>query len=87
MESDTDGFVNFCLAVMNVKIGILFIELNNGFKVSFRSKGNIPINKLAGEFGGGGHVNAAGARFFNKKLSDYQEDILNKAEEYLREYK
>ncbi len=87
LESDTDGFVNFSLAVMNVKIGILFIELNNGFKVSFRSKGNIPINKLAGEFGGGGHINAAGARFFNKKLSDYQEDILNKAEEYLREFK
>ncbi len=87
LESDTDGFVNFCLAVMNVKIGILFIELKNGFKVSFRSKGNIPVNKLAGEFGGGGHINASGARFFNKKLIDFKDEILVKADEYLAKYK
>ena len=87
LESDTDGFVNFCLAVMNVKIGILFIELKNGFKVSFRSKGNIPMNKLAGEFGGGGHVNASGARFFNKNLINYKDEILNKSLEYLEKHK
>ncbi|MEO8399308.1 MAG: DHHA1 domain-containing protein, partial [Ignavibacteriaceae bacterium] len=87
LESDTDGFVNFSLSVVNVKIGILFIELVNGFKVSFRSKGLIPVNKLAVEFGGGGHSNAAGARFFNKKLSDYVDPILNKAEKYLKNNK
>jgi phosphoesterase RecJ-like protein len=83
IESDTDGFVNFSLSVENVKIGILFIELNNGFKVSFRSKGNIPINKLASEFGGGGHINAAGTRISNGKLNEYISIILKKAEEYL----
>lgn len=83
LESDTDGFVNFSLSVDSVVLGMLFIELKEGFKVSFRSKGTIPVNKLAGEFGGGGHTNAAGARFFNKKLSDYQQKILAKAEEYL----
>ncbi len=87
LESDTDGFVNFCLAVMNVKIGILFIELKNGFKVSFRSKGNIPMNKLAGEFGGGGHINASGARFFNENIIDYKDKILMKANDYLEKYK
>ncbi len=83
IESDTDGFVNFSLSVEGVVIGLLFIELKQGFKVSFRSKGTIPVNKLAAEFGGGGHINAAGARIFNGKLDDYLPKILSKTEEYL----
>ena len=82
VESDTDGFVNFALSVEGVKIGILFIELKDGFKMSFRSKGNIPVSKLAGEYDGGGHTNAAGARFFDKKLNDYLPDVLIKAAAY-----
>ena len=53
IESDTENFVNYSLSIENVVVGILFIELKNGFKVSFRSKGNIAVNKLANEFGGG----------------------------------
>lgn len=71
IESDTDGFVNLSLSIENVRLGILFIELKNGFKVSFRSKGNLPVNKLAAEFGGGGHINASGARFQDSKLDDF----------------
>jgi phosphoesterase RecJ-like protein len=82
VESDTDGFVNFALSVENVKIGILFIELKDGFKMSFRSKGTIPVNQLAGDFGGGGHINAAGARFFNKNLYDILLEVLIKASVY-----
>jgi phosphoesterase RecJ-like protein len=86
LESDTDLFVNFSLSVQNVKIGLLFIELKEGFKVSFRSKGNIPMNKLAAEYDGGGHVNAAGARFFSEKMDALMPIILKKAEEYLEKY-
>ena len=67
IESDTENFVNFILSVQDVKLGMLFIELKNGFKVSFRSKGKLPVNKLAGLFGGGGHQNASGARFRDVK--------------------
>ncbi len=83
LEEDTDGFVNFSLSVENVKIGLLFIDLKEGFKVSFRSKGVLPMNELAGEFGGGGHINAAGLRIRNGNLDDYLPKILSKAEEYL----
>ncbi|MHB1687781.1 MAG: DHH family phosphoesterase [Ignavibacteriaceae bacterium] len=83
VESDTENFVNFSLSVEGVKIGLLFIELNEGFKVSFRSKGTIPVNKLAAEFGGGGHINAAGARVFNHNLSELLPEILKKTEGYL----
>ncbi len=83
IESDTDGFVNFSLSVEGVKIGMLFIELKSGFKISFRSKGSIPVNKLAAEFGGGGHTNASGARIFDRELNGIMTDILEKSETYL----
>jgi len=85
IESDTDGFVNFALSVENVKIGMLFIELNDGFKVSFRSKGTIPVNKLAGEYGGGGHINAAGLRIPDGRLNEYLPVLLQKAEDYIKD--
>ena len=83
IESDTDNFVNYCLSIENVEIGLLFLELKEGFKVSFRSKGEIPVNKLAKEFGGGGHINASGARIHNGKLDVYLSKILKRAETYL----
>lgn len=83
MESDTENFVNYNLSIENVVLGILFIKLKNGFKVSFRSKGNIPVNKLANQFGGGGHTNAAGARFFTNNMQAMIPVILSKAELYL----
>ncbi len=86
IESDTENFVNYNLSIENVVLGLLFIELKNGFKVSFRSKGKIAVNKLASEFGGGGHTNAAGARFFNQKLTDEMiNHILSTSEKYLKQ--
>lgn len=85
-EADVDGFVNYCLATKDSKIGILFFELTNGLKISFRSKTEIPVNKLAGEFGGGGHFHAAGARLFNVKLDDYVKKVVAEAEKYIKQY-
>jgi phosphoesterase RecJ-like protein len=86
IESDTENFVNHILSVEGVKLGMLFIELKNGFKVSFRSKESIPVNKLAGEFGGGGHLNAAGARFRDSEMNSVIPKILEEAENYYNKY-
>jgi len=86
MESDTENFVNFIISIEGVKLGLLFIELKNGFKVSFRSKGKIPANKLAGVFGGGGHLNAAGARFKDVNMFDMIPKILKEAENFFNNY-
>ncbi|MFA3781448.1 bifunctional oligoribonuclease/PAP phosphatase NrnA [Melioribacteraceae bacterium 4301-Me] len=82
-ESEVDGFVNFCLSIEGVKIGILFFELKDGIKVSFRSKGKIPVNKLAAEFNGGGHLNASGTRLFNVTIEEYLPKIIKAAQNYL----
>ena len=85
-ETDVDGFVNYCLATRDAKIGILFFELHNGIKISFRSKTKIPVNQLAGEFGGGGHFHAAGTRLFNVNLEDYVVNVIKEAEKYIIKY-
>ncbi len=84
IEADVDGFVSYCMSVKDVKIGLLFYELKDGFKISFRSKGDIPINKLAGEFGGGGHFHAGGTRLYNESLDEYIPKVLTTAEHYIK---
>jgi bifunctional oligoribonuclease and PAP phosphatase NrnA len=81
-EEDTDAFVPYTLGVDGVRIGLMFSELNGIIKVSFRSKGNIPINELAKEFSGNGHLNAAGARIAGGKLEDVMKNVLQRAEKY-----
>ena len=83
-EADIEGFVNYTMSVRGVKVGMLFYELENGFKVSFRSKGNIPVNKIAAEFGGGGHLNAAGCRIDGGDFKTMIDVIIKTAEKYLK---
>ncbi len=58
---DTEGFVNFPLAINDIVFSAIFIEKDGLVKASFRSKGNFPVNHFSRDhFNGGGHVNAAG---------------------------
>lgn len=59
-KGDTDGLVNVALAIEGIKVAAFFSEKDGQIKISFRSKGTIPVNGIASEFDGGGHVNAAG---------------------------
>jgi phosphoesterase RecJ-like protein len=59
----TEGFIDIPRTVKGINISILYTELRNKFfKVSLRSKGQINVEKIAGKYGGGGHVNAAACR-------------------------
>ncbi len=86
IESDTDNIVEHSLTVENVVLGMLFIEHEDGFKVSLRSKGNILVNELAKEFNGGGHTNAAGVRMHDSRLEDMLPKILERAEFYINNH-
>jgi phosphoesterase RecJ-like protein len=64
-KGDTEGFVNYPFSVSNIRISALFIERDDHIKISFRSKGDFPINSLAEKFfNGGGHKNAAGGESY-----------------------
>lgn len=58
---DSEGFVNYPLTVSGVFFSAFFMENGKRVKISFRSKGNFPVNHFASKyFHGGGHRNAAG---------------------------
>jgi phosphoesterase RecJ-like protein len=84
-EEDTDNFTAYPMSVAGVLAGILFLELPDGAKMSLRSRGEIPINELAKEFGGNGHKNAAGARLHDMPLATLQARVIQEAEKYLQE--
>lgn len=58
---DTEGLINLPLTVKEIQAVVFFKE--NGpddWRVSMRSKGDIDVNAIAKQFGGGGHKNASG---------------------------
>jgi phosphoesterase RecJ-like protein len=58
---DTEGLINFPLTVKDIKAVAFFKEMaDRTWRVSMRSKGNVDVRAIASQFGGGGHVNAAG---------------------------
>jgi phosphoesterase RecJ-like protein len=62
IADDLEGMVDYPRSVEGVEVGLLFRQIpRKGIKVSFRSNGAVNVNVLARQFGGGGHVRAAGA--------------------------
>lgn len=59
---DTEGVVNFALSIEGINLAALFTERDNAIRISFRSKGNFSVERIANDyFDGGGHTNASGA--------------------------
>jgi phosphoesterase RecJ-like protein len=63
----TEGFVDFPLNVDSVEVAASLMEMKKGqYKISLRSKEYADVNKIAGVYGGGGHVRAAGCMLFGE---------------------
>jgi phosphoesterase RecJ-like protein len=60
--ADTEDIVNDCLGINGVQGAAIFVEqANHSIKVSFRSRSALDVAKVAEQFKGGGHRQAAGA--------------------------
>ena len=60
--SDTEDLVNECLRITGTRVAFIAIEqANRQVKISFRSRTSVDVAKVAEQFGGGGHRQAAGA--------------------------
>lgn len=70
-RSDTEGLIDHIRAIEPVVIACVFEEIEPELtRISLRSKSpTINVNEIAAQFGGGGHVSAAGARIAGKPLS------------------
>lgn len=80
---DTEGFVNYPLSIKGIHFSVLLIEKSDHIKLSFRSRGDFPVNELAKKyFNGGGHKNASAGR-----VNLTMDDCINKLEELIIKYK
>jgi phosphoesterase RecJ-like protein len=82
---DTEGLINLPLTVKAIQAVVFFKE--NGtddWRVSMRSKGDVDINAVARQFGGGGHRNASGCSAAGPYLAvkqAFQQKILEQIEQ------
>jgi phosphoesterase RecJ-like protein len=83
-NGDAEGFVNIPLSIAGVDFSVFMREDVDKIKISLRSQGSFPANKVAADlFNGGGHLNAAGGesyatlaetvKKFENALPDYKD--------------
>lgn len=79
--NDDADLVNFLSSIKDADVFIIFIEQPDGtVKVSWRSRNNYDVSKIASKFGGGGHKPAAGA-MINGTLETAKSDVLKATKE------
>ncbi len=80
---DMEGLVEWTMRMRNVQVGALFKDMESDFtKISLRSKGKVDVCKIAQQFEGGGHLNAAGCHI-TADLNTAKKKLLNVIEELL----
>lgn len=83
VPQDTEDLVNYPRSVMGVEVALFFMEQPaGGTKVSFRSRGQVDVARLAEQFGGGGHRAASGA-ILQTSLEEARQKILAAVHEAL----
>ena len=57
----TEDFINYPRSLEGTEVALLFREISSDeYRISLRSRGTVDVAKIAREFQGGGHPNAAG---------------------------
>ncbi len=81
-----EGFVNYGRSIDTVKVAIFFLQRPNKsgeVHISFRSKGEVDVNKLARIFNGGGHPNASGC-VIKGSIAHAMKIVLPKVKQFLK---
>ena len=76
---ETEGLISYALSLEGVVAAVIFLETPSAVKLSFRSKGDCPINAWAARYGGGGHPNASGAYVTGKTLHHLIKEVVDAA--------
>jgi phosphoesterase RecJ-like protein len=82
-SDETEGLVNEPFVVGEAEASILLVEAPGQTRVSLRSRGGVDVAALARQFGGGGHVRAAGIKtpepldaFRDTILAEFDKNLL-----------
>jgi bifunctional oligoribonuclease and PAP phosphatase NrnA len=79
---DLEGMVNYGLSISGVKAAVIFFEMNNKIKLSFRSNSDIDVNSWARQFNGGGHLKASGG-WFEGSMNEAKKRVLSEGRSQL----
>ncbi len=80
---EPDEVVNYGMMIQGVEVAVLLKERTPGcYRVSLRSRDKVDVSQVAGTFGGGGHVRAAGLELTGAP-QDIVEDLLTEISRYL----
>ena len=80
---DAEGLVNMPLSIEGVIFSVFMREDSDKIKISLRSQGTFPANKVSADlFNGGGHLNAAGGESYTTL-----QEAVTKLETALSDYK
>lgn len=77
---DVENVVNYGLAVRGISATAFLTELDDGVKVSFRSRDGLSILDLARRFGGGGHARASGATVTGRGMDEMLVEVVREME-------
>jgi len=83
-RDETENLINFARNIEDVEVAAIFIEEEDKIKVSLRSKYYIDCAQVAKEFGGGGHLRAAGFTSRNVSLDALKENLIKRLKSDLR---
>ncbi len=77
---DSEGFVDFLRLIQSVKVVFFASEVpgQDAVRVSFRSKGEYDVQKIAAYFDGGGHKKSSGCLFYKTTLKKVIEQVLER---------
>ena len=82
-SEDLDGIVEHARSISGTRMAIFFRDLGYGkVKISFRSTGDVDVNRFARQFGGGGHVKASGA-LVPGTLDEVRDRVVSDAKRFL----
>lgn len=81
-EDEGDKMVEQLDILKEVHVFALFREMKDGIiKISLRSRNNLPVNRIASLFGGGGHVQAAGCKI-KSTLKEAEQKVIQELDSF-----
>lgn len=73
---DTSDIISLGMQIGSVEVAVLFKEVEEGVKISLRSKEYVDVRKVAQNFGGGGHTRASGAFVIGEALDTVEKKVI-----------
>jgi bifunctional oligoribonuclease and PAP phosphatase NrnA len=79
--AESEGIIDTLNSIAGLELAILFKEVNNSLtKISVRSRGAVDAAAMCANFGGGGHIRAAGAEI-ERPMDEAVQMVLTAAKE------